>query len=199
MKSFIVAITGASGSVYGLRVIEELLKAKSKIYLIISRPAFLIIKNETGITLRGKTASETAKKIQKYFSSRAIKYYSEDNLEAPPSSGSLITDGMLIVPCSMKTLSGIAHGYANTLIERAADVTLKEGRSLLLAPRETPLSAIHLENMLRLARLGVRILPPIPAFYHRPKNINNIVDFVVGKILDNLGIGHNLFKRWKGS
>lgn len=196
MKSLIIAITGASGSIYGLRVIEELLKAKSKIYLIITQPAFSIIKAETGINLRGETEAGTEKKIQRHFSSKAIRYYSEDNLEAPLSSGSLITDGMLVVPCSMKTLSGIANGYANTLIERAADVTLKEGRSLILVPRETPFSAIHLENMLRLARLGVRIIPPIPAFYHRPRDINDIVDFVVGKILDVSGIKHNLFKRW---
>jgi len=199
VKSFIVAITGASGCIYGLRVVEELLKAKNKLYLIISREAFLIIKAETGINLKGKTALETEKKIQGHFSSRAIKYYSADNLEAPLSSGSLIIDGMLIAPCSMKTLSGIANGYANTLIERAADVTLKEGRTLILTPREMPLSAIHLENMLRLARLGVKIIPPIPAFYHKPKDINDIVDFVVGKILDSLGIKHNLFKRWEAT
>lgn len=197
MKSFVVAITGASGAIYGLRVVEELLKSKCRVYLVISPQAFLIIKTETGITLKGKTEAETERKIQKHFSSNAIKYYCQDNFLAPISSGSFITDGMLIVPCSMKTLSGIANGYANTLIERTADVTLKEGRSLILVPREMPLSAIHLENMLKLARIGAKILPPIPAFYHKPKSINDIVDFVVGKILDVLHVEHNLFKRWK--
>ena len=204
MKSFVVAITGASGSVYGLRVIEELLKAGHKVHLIISRTAFLIIKTETGIDFSGRTETETEteieieieKKIQRHFSSKNIRYYSEQNLSAPVSSGSFITDGMLVVPCSMKTLSGIASGYANNLIERSADVVLKEGRRLIIAPREMPFSAIHLENMLKLARLGVGIVPPIPAFYQKPKKLSDIVDFVAGKILDSAGVKHNLFKRW---
>ncbi len=202
MKSFVVAITGASGSVYGLRVIEELLKAGHKVHLIISRTAFLIIKTETGIDFSGRrgtqtqTQKEIEKKIQRHFSSKNLRYYSEQNLSAPVSSGSFITDGMLVVPCSMKTLSGIANGYANNLIERAADVVLKEGRRLIIAPREMPLSAIHLENMLKLARLGVKIVPPIPAFYQKPKKLSDIVDFVAGKILDSAGVKHNLFKRW---
>ena len=103
---------------------------------------------------------------------------------------------MLIVPCSMKTLAGVANGYANNLIERAADVTIKEGRPLLLSPREMPFSAIHLENMLKLARLGVKIAPPVPAFYHNPKRIEDLVDFVTGKILDSFDIKHDLFRRW---
>ena len=197
MKSFIVAITGASGSIYGIRLIEGLLKSKHKVYLVISKQAFSIIKIETGINWTGNTASEIEKKIQKYFSSENIKYYSENNLSAPFSSGSFITDGMFIVPCSMKTLSGIANGYANSLIERAADVMLKEGRRLILSPREMPFSAVHLENMLKLARLGVKIIPPVPAFYHKPKNIKDIIDFVVGKILDSAEVRHNIFKRWK--
>ncbi|MBI5195327.1 MAG: UbiX family flavin prenyltransferase [Nitrospirae bacterium] len=196
MKSFVVAITGASGSVYGLRVIEELLKAGHKVHLIISRTAFLIIKTETGIDFSGRTETEIEKRVQRHFSSKNIRYYGEQNLSAPVSSGSFITDGMLVVPCSMKTLSGIASGYANNLIERAADVVLKEGRRLILAPREMPFSAIHLENMLKLARLGVGIVPPIPAFYQKPKKLSDIVDFVAGKILDSSGIKHNLFKRW---
>ena len=200
MKSFVVAITGASGSVYGLRVITELLKAGHKVHLIISRTAFLIIKTETGVNFSGRTSNRTEieieKKIQRHFSSKNLRYYSEQNLSAPVSSGSFITDGMLVVPCSMKTLSGIANGYANNLIERAADVVLKEGRRLILAPREMPLSAIHLENMLKLARLGVKIVPPIPAFYQKPKKLSDIVDFVAGKILDSAGVKHNLFKRW---
>jgi len=197
MKSFIVAVTGASGSIYGIRLIEGLLKSKHKVYLVISKQAFSIIKIETGINWTGNTASEIEKKIQKYFSSENIKYYSENNLSAPFSSGSFITDGMFVVPCSMKTLSGIANGYANSLIERAADVMLKEGRRLILSPREMPFSAVHLENMLKLARLGVKIIPPIPAFYHKPKNIKDIIDFVVGKILDSAEVRHNIFKRWK--
>ena len=197
MKSFIVAITGASGSIYGIRLIEGLLKSKHKVHLVISKQAFSIIKIETGINWTGNTASEIEKKIQKYFSSKNIKYYSENNLSAPFSSGSFITGGMFVVPCSMKTLSGIANGYANNLIERAADVMLKEGRRLILSPREMPFSAVHLENMLKLACLGVKIIPPVPAFYHKPKNIKDIIDFVVGKILDSAEVRHNIFKRWK--
>ncbi|MBI4688217.1 MAG: UbiX family flavin prenyltransferase [Nitrospirae bacterium] len=196
MKSFIVAITGASGSVYGLRLIEELLKSKCRVYMTASNEAFMIIKTETGADLSGKTEAEAEKNIQRHFSSKSIKYYSNTNLAAPISSGSFITDGMLVVPCSMKTLSGIANGYAGNLIERAADVCLKEGRTLLLSPREMPLNAIHLENMLKLARLGVKIAPPIPAFYQKPKSIKDIIDFVVGKIFDSIGVGHKLFKRW---
>ena len=197
MKSLVVAITGASGSIYSLRLIKELLKSRNRVYLVISKQAFSIIRTETGINWAGKTESDTEKKIQKHFSSKNIKYFSESNLYAPISSGSFFTDGMLVVPCSMKTLSGIANGYASNLIERAADVVLKEDRKLLLAPREMPFNAIHLENMLKLARLGVKIVPPIPAFYHKPKDINDIVDFVVGKILDSIKVRHSLFKRWE--
>jgi 4-hydroxy-3-polyprenylbenzoate decarboxylase len=197
VKSLIVAITGASGSIYGLRLVEELLKSEYGIYLVISKQAFSIIKSETGVNWVGKTDSEREKKIQKYFSSKNIKYYSEDNLSAPISSGSFVTGGMFVVPCSMKTLSGIANGYANNLIERAADVMLKEGRGLILVPREMPFNAIHLENMLKLARLGVKIAPPVPAFYNKPEDINDIVDFIVGKILDSSGVDNKLFKRWE--
>ncbi len=196
-KSFIVAITGASGSIYGLRLTEALLDSDCGVYLVISSPGFSIMRLETGITWVGDTESEIEKSVQEHFSSKNIKYYNDSNLSAAISSGSFITEGMFIVPCSMKTLSGIANGYANNLIERAADVMLKEGRRLILAPREMPLNAVHLENMLKLARLGVKIAPPIPAFYHKPKDINDIVDFVVGKLMDSMDIKHNLFSRWK--
>jgi len=196
MKSLVVAITGASGSIYGVRLIEELLKSKHRIYLVISKQAFSLIKTEIGLDWTGDNESEIEEKIQGHFSSREIRYFDEDNLSAPISSGSFVTDGMFVVPCSMKTLSGIANGYANNLIERVADVMLKEGRELLLSPREMPFNAIHLENMLKLAQLGVKIVPPIPAFYHKPKDINDIVDFVVGKILDTSGLDNRLFKRW---
>jgi 4-hydroxy-3-polyprenylbenzoate decarboxylase len=196
MKAFIVAISGASGSIYGIRLIEALLKSGGFVHLCASHTAFSIIKTETGISWTGKKASDTEKNIQKHFASKNVTYHSEYNLAAPISSGSFITDGMFIVPCSMKTLSGIANGYADNLVERAADVVIKEGRKLILSPREMPLSAIHLENMLKLSRLGVTIAPPVPAFYQNPKNIKDIVDFVVGKILDSAGVKHNLFKRW---
>ena len=195
MKHYILAISGASGAVFGIRVLESIIR-KSEVHLIISSQSFSIIRHETGIDWTGKIDAEVQEKIRAYFKSRRIHYYNETDLAAPLSSGSFITDGMLVVPCSMKTLSGIANGYANNLTERAADVTIKEGRPLLLAPREMPFSAIHLENMLKLARLGVKIAPPVPAFYQKPKKLDDVVDFVAGKILDSFGISHDLFKRW---
>ncbi len=197
MKKYILAITGASGSIFGIRVLEHLIK-NSEVHLIISSQAFSIIRHETGIDWSGKSDAVIENRIRSYLKSKKIHYYNEANLSAPLSSGSFITDGMLVVPCSMKSLSGIANGYANNLTERAADVTIKEGRSLLISPREMPFSAIHLENMLKLARLGVIVAPPVPAFYQKPKDLDDIVDFVVGKILDSFGIPHNLFKRWGG-
>ncbi len=197
MKSYIVAISGASGAIFGLRLVDALLKAGNRVYLLVSNTAFFIIKTETGVDLAGKTESSVNKKVRKHFSSGNIQYFAESNLAAPVASGSFVTDGMFVVPCSMKTLSGIANGYANNLIERAADVVLKEGRMLVLSPREMPFSAIHLENMLKLARLGVKIAPPVPAFYHKPKDINSIIDFVVGKLLDVSGVNNKLFKRWE--
>ncbi|MEW6713780.1 MAG: flavin prenyltransferase UbiX [Nitrospirota bacterium] len=197
MKSYIVAISGASGAIFGLRLIEALLKTGNRVYLLVSETAFFIIKTEAGVDLAGKTESSVNKKVREHFSSDNIQYFAESNLAAPVASGSFMTDGMFVVPCSMKTLSGIANGYANSLIERAADVVLKEGRMLTLSPREMPLSAIHLENMLKLARLGVKIAPPVPAFYHKPKDINSIINFVVGKLLDVSGVNNNLFKRWE--
>ena len=191
-----MAITGASGSIYGLRLVEELLKSGCGIHLCLSEDAFAVMKAETGVDLAGKTDSETGKKIQRHFSSKKVKFYQENNLFAPISSGSFVTDGMFVLPCTVKTLSAIAHGYADNLIERSADVTLKEGRMLIIAPREMPFSPIHLENMLKLARLGVTIAPPVPAFYQKPDSIDDVVDFVVGKILDSAGISHDLFRRW---
>lgn len=197
MKSFIVAISGASGSVYGIRLVEELLKSANTVYLCVSSDAVSIIRTETGVDWTGNTDRETEKKIQAYYSSRKIHYFGNTNLAAPISSGSFLTSGMFVVPCSMKTLSGIANGYSSNLIVRAADVTLKEGRKLIISPREMPFSAVHLENMLKLSRLGVAIAPPIPAFYHNPQDMDDMINFVVGKILDSAGIKHDLFKRWK--
>jgi 4-hydroxy-3-polyprenylbenzoate decarboxylase len=197
VKRYVLAITGASGSIFGIRVIENLIK-NSEVHLIVSAQSFSIIKHETGMDWSGGSDRSIENKIRTYYRSKRLYYHNEHNLAAPLSSGSFLTDGMLVVPCSMKTLSGIANGYANNLTERAADVTIKEGRPLLLSPREMPFSAIHLENMLKLARLGVRIAPPVPAFYGKPKDLNAMVDFVTGKILDSFGIGHDLFTRWSG-
>ena len=199
MKRYILAVTGASGSIFGVRLLEELLKV-SEVHLVISSNTFPIIKDETGIdwTDKSQKSEKTEDRIRKYFKTERLFFYEDKQMDAPIASGSFKTDGMLVAPCSMKTLSGIANGYANNLIERAADVVIKEGRPLLLSPREMPFSAIHLENMLKLARLGVKIAPPVPAFYHQPKNMEDIVNFIVGKILDTFSIEHTLFKRWGG-
>lgn len=198
MKSFVVAISGASGSIYGIRLVKELIKSDADVHLCLSNQSFSIIKTETGINLSGITAKEIQERVRKYFNSETINYYGNGNLAAPISSGSFKTDGMFVVPCSMKTLAGIANGYASNLIVRAADVVMKEGRKLILSPREMPFNTIHLENMLKLSRMGVTIAPPIPAFYQKPENMDNIIEFVVGKLLDSAGIEHRLFKRWDG-
>jgi len=192
MKRYVLAITGASGPIFGIRILAELIKT-AEVHLIISQNTFPIILQETGIDW----AEDTEKAIRNHFATDRLFFHEDKKMDAPPASGSFMTTGMLVVPCTMKTLSGIANGYANNLIERAADVTIKEGRPLLLSPREMPFSAIHLENMLKLARLGVRIAPPVPAFYHRPKDLEGVIDFIAGKILDSFGVEHELFTRWK--
>jgi 4-hydroxy-3-polyprenylbenzoate decarboxylase len=195
MKKYVLAITGATGPVIGLRVLRELART-DEVHIIISRQSFSIVREETGVDLSGETASAIEKRIRKFAASKSIYFHDEGDFEAPVASGSFKTDGMFVVPCSMKSLSGIANGYSNGLIERAADVTIKEGRALLLAPREMPFSAIHLENMLKLARLGVKIAPPAMGFYHGPKSLDGMIDFVAGKILDAMGVEHEIFRRW---
>ena len=180
----IVAISGATGVIYGIKLLEALQNNKiCEIHLLITPWAERIIESETNFSV---------KQVKNY----ASYYYEINDFDAPIASGSFKTDGMVIVPCSMKTLSAIAHGYADNLITRSADVIIKENRKLILVPRETPLSAIHLENMMKLARLGIVILPPIPAFYYKPKSLNEIIDHSVSKILDHLGIENHLYQRW---
>jgi len=180
----ILGITGASGVIYGKRLLEVLHDMNIETHLVISRTAERIIKHELSM-------------VKKDLENLASCVYEDDDWDCQIVSGSFKTDGMIIVPCSMKTLAGIASGYSDNVILRAADVTLKEKRKLVLVPRETPLSAIHLRNMLELAEQGVLIVPAMPAFYHKPKSINEVVDFVVGKILDLLDIEHALYVRWQ--
>ena len=185
MRKIVLAITGASGAVYGLRLLDELKKAGAEIHLVISAAAGQIIETEMGRSPR-------------QVAEQADYCYRADDLAAPPASGSFLHQGMVVAPCSMKTLAAVAGGYAGNLITRAADVTIKERRRLILLPRETPLSPLHLENMLRLARLGVIIMPPVPAFYHRPQTIADLVDQFTGRVLDLLEIENTLVKRWPG-
>lgn len=193
----IVAVTGASGSIYGLRLTDELLKKGGDVNLIISPSGFLVIEEELGLRL-GKGKKEIESSLNRYFKTRKanLKYHHHNNLLSPLSSGSSSQKEMIICPCSMGTLSRIACGISGNLIERTADVALKEKGKLIIVPRETPLNQIHLENMLKLCKMGVHIIPAMPAFYHKPKNIDDMVDFVVGKILDAMGIENRLYKRW---
>lgn len=197
MKTYVFALTGATGSPVGIRVLRELIKT-AQVHVLVSSQSFSIILQETGMDWHGDSQEEVQRKIRATLQTENIYYHDEMELYAPVASGSFKTDGMFIVPCSMKTLSGVANGYTENLIQRAADVTIKEGRNLVISPRETPLSAIHLENMLKLARLGVRIVPPVMGFYHRPETIRDMIDFAAGKILDLMGIGHDIFRRWGG-
>ena len=193
-----VAITGASGAVYGVRLIQELLAAGNRLSILISSSGFTVLKEEMGLDWAGYEELVN-KLLHTYFNAAPgeLAYYAENNFFSPLASGSAAPDAMIVAPCSMGSLGRIASGLSGTLLERAADVMLKEGKPLLLLPRETPLSAIHLENMLKLARLGVRIIPPMPGFYSHPQTIDDIVNFVVGKVLDQLGIEGNLFTRWQ--
>lgn len=198
MSTYIIGITGASGVVYGVRLLDCLSAKGHKIYLSITKEGLLIIRDEVGLDLSG-SETEVNKKLNNYFKAPkgAISYFSEDNLSSPIASGSVKVDGMIVVPCSMKALSAIANGFSSNLIERAADVTLKEKRILIIVPRETPLNRIHLENMLRLSEIGAHIVPPNSAFYNHPKTIDDMVNFVIGRIFDSLNIKNNIYKRWK--
>jgi flavin prenyltransferase len=196
----VIAITGASGAVYGLRLCSELLRSGARLTVLISAAGRQVLLEECGLDWQGSEAA-IEKQLRKYFNAEEdrLSYYAEDNFLAPIASGSSASDAMVVCPCSMGTLARIASGAAGNLTERCADVMLKERRMLVMVPRETPLNEIHLENMLKLARMGVRIVPPMPAFYHQPRSLDDLVNFVVGKILDTLGIGHTLFTRWGDS
>lgn len=179
----VVAITGSSGVIYGTKTLEALYNLKIETHLVLSEWGEKNIKFETSNTID-------------YVKSLATRHYDINNMAAAISSGSFLTDGMIIVPCSMKTLSSIANGYDDNLISRAATVAIKESRKLVVVPRETPLSRIHIENMLKLSQIGAIVLPAMPGFYHKPNSIDDLIDHIVGKILDQFSIGQNMFRRW---
>ena len=184
MKRLIVGIAGASGSVYAVRLIDVLREQGIEVHAVITGSGQRVLAYECGVTMEE-------------LSRRVDVLYPNDDVGAAIASGSFRMDAMVILPCSMKTAGAIAHGVTDDLLTRAADVTLKEGRRLLLVPRETPMHEIHLENLLRLARAGTIIMPAAPGFYHRPETLDDLVDMMVGKILDRLGIEAELFTRWR--
>ena len=202
-KTITLAVTGASGAPYFIQLLRSLLQAEVKVYLLLSSAAKVVIETELNLSLP-KDHSELKPFILSHLNTHNTIVINESLLEifdkeqwtAPVASGSNPADAMVVCPCSMGTLSAIAHGASNNLIERAADVMLKERRDLILLTREMPYSAIHLENMLKLSQLGVTIMPASPGFYHQPESIDDIINFVVARILDHLKIPHTLLERW---
>ncbi|MCG2575901.1 UbiX family flavin prenyltransferase [Dechloromonas sp. XY25] len=197
-KTICLALTGASGMPYGLRLLDCLLAAGCKVQLLYSQAAQVVAKQEMDVDLPSRPADAKAALLARLPAADPDKLavYGREEWFAPVASGSNPPDAMIVCPCSMGTLAAIAQGLADNLIERAADVVLKEGRKLVLVPRETPFSAIHLENMLRLSRAGAVILPPSPGFYQHPQSVQDIVDFVVARVLDQVGVPHTLMQRW---
>lgn len=193
-RRWAVGFTGASGAAYGVKLVRELLGAGIDVHLVISDAGWRVLKEELGWDA-SRRAAAVAEAFAPIEGGRLV-YYPPGDIGAAIASGSFRCEGMVVVPCSMGTLSAIAHGSSDNLLTRAADVALKEGRPLLLVPRETPLNAVHLENMLKLARLGVRIIPAMPAFYQGPRTLDDIVAFMTGKIMDFMGLDHHLYDRW---
>jgi len=191
----VVAITGASGAPYAVRLLEALVRAERPVWLIVSAHGWRLLDTETGI------ADQSA--LRRHIGAKRwdtkISVFDDGDRGAAPASGSTRTAGMIICPCSMGTVAAIAHGTSRSLVERAADVTLKERRRLIVVPRETPLSEIHLENLLRLSRAGAVVIPAAPGFYHRPEQVSDLVDFVVARVLDHAEVEHRIGRRWGGS
>jgi len=190
----VFGITGASGAPYAVRLLQQLVVAEQPVSLIVSSHGLRLLETETTI----KSLDDLRETVGSKGWDTYVKTYANEDRGAPPASGSALSAGMVVCPCSMGTLSAISVGASRSLIERAADVALKEKRKLVLMPRETPLSAIHLQNMLRLTRAGAVVLPAAPAFYHKPREIGDLIDFIVARVLDQLGVEHKLGKRWDG-
>lgn len=196
-RTVTLALTGASGMPYGVRLLECLLAAGARVYLLYSQVAQIVARQEMDLALPAR-----AREVEEFFTRKygaaenQLRVFGREEWFAPVASGSNPADAMVICPCTMGTLAAVACGLADNLIERAADVMLKERRQLVLVPRETPLSAIHLENMLRLTRAGAVILPANPGFYHHPEKVEDLIDFVVARVLDQLAVPHQLIVRW---
>lgn len=202
-KTYVVAISGASGSIYGVRLIKTLAESGARVLVILSHAGCKVLAHEMGKAPMGMDpVGNFLDFLVKYGVHEnqvdLVTVFTQDQIASAPASGSFVHDGMAVVPCSMKTLSAVASGYADNLITRSCDVSLKEKRPLILVPRETPLGLIHLENMVRACRAGAVILPPAPSFYSFPATMEDLADTVVARILDHLGAAHTLVERWNG-
>lgn len=191
-RPLVMAITGASGAPYAVRLLESLIAANRSVQLIVSAHGLRLLRTETDIA----SVDALRERVGAAGWDQCVRTFDDADRGAPPASGSALSAGMVICPCSMGTVAAIAMGTSRSLVERAADVALKERRPLILVPRETPLSAIHLENMLRVTRAGALVMPAAPGFYHRPTKIDDLVNFVVARILDHLEVPHSLAARW---
>lgn len=196
-KTYIIAMTGASGSLYGVRLIKAILNAKVNLIVIVSNAAIKVLEHETKYKKENSFKDFVISHGVKEQYKANIKVFFQDQIDSSCASGSFVHSGMVIAPCSMKTLASVSAGFADNLITRTADVTLKEKRTLVIVPRETPYNLIHLENMIKLCRAGAIILPPNPLFYTFPRTIEDLIDTTIARILDHLKIDHNLCKRWK--
>jgi len=193
-RPLVMAITGASGAPYAVRLLESLIAANRSVQLIVSAHGLRLLRTESDIA----SIDALRERVGETGWDRCVQTFDDADRGAPPASGSALSAGMVICPCSMGTVAAIAMGTSRSLVERAADVALKERRKLILVPRETPLSAIHLENMLRVTRAGALVMPAAPGFYHRPSKIDDLVNFVVARVLDHLDVPHTLSARWGG-
>jgi flavin prenyltransferase len=191
-RPIVVAVTGASGAPYAVRLLQTLIERQQRISLIVSDHGRRLLDTEMGIA----SVEQLRERIGSAAWDATVRVYDDRDRGAAPASGSALTSGMVICPCSMGTISAIAVGASRSLVERAADVVLKERRRLVLVPRETPYSAIHLENMLSLTRAGAIVMPASPGFYHRPRSVDDLIDFIVARVLDHLGVEHALVPRW---
>jgi 4-hydroxy-3-polyprenylbenzoate decarboxylase len=196
-RTIALGMTGASGAQYGFRLLQQLLAADQRVYLMISKAAQVVIGMETDISLPGRSGDIEKTLTNKYSAAdNQLRVFGEDEWTSPVASGSNDVNAMIVCPCSMGALSAIAHGASNNLLERAADVMLKERKKLVLVPRETPYSDIHLENMLKLSRMDAVIVDANPGFYNKPESMEDLIDFVVAKILDQLSVEHRLQPKW---
>ncbi len=202
MGRFFLGITGASGHVYGTGLLKALLDCGHQVDVSITEAGAKVMAHELGLD-PGKRGHRLAHCLNSWLgpelaeqAAQRLRTFPSAAIESPAASGSALTEAVILAPCSMGTLARVAHGFSSNLVERAADVALKEGRTLLILPRETPLSEIHLENMLKLARMGAAILPCSPGFYHGPSSVDDLIQFVVGKALDRLGVHHSIGQRW---